>query len=133
MPKQTIIENPFATLWYYPEKNIIHHQIHKFIAGAPFRELLTTGMELLRKKQAKKWLSDDRSNSALRQDDLEWSETEWAPISAKAGWKYWAIVQPEKVLGQIAMDRLMEKYSKLGVTAKVFTDPVAAMTWLEKQ
>jgi len=133
MPSQTIINNPFVTLWYHPEKRIVHHQIHKFIAGQPFRELLMKGTELLKNNQAQKWLSDDRSNSALRQDDIEWSETDWAPATAKAGWKYWAIVQPEKVLGQVALERLSAKYARLGVNAKVFSDPNAAMAWLEKQ
>jgi hypothetical protein len=133
MPTQTIVQNSFFTLWYHPEKKVVHHQLHKFIAGAPFRELLMSGTDLMRKNGATKWLSDDRSNSALRQDDLEWSETDWAPATAKAGWKFWAIVQPEKVLGQVAMQRLTEKYSKLGVTARVFSDPASAMSWLEKQ
>jgi hypothetical protein len=133
MPTQTIVQNSFFTLWYHPEKKVVHHQLHKFIAGAPFRELLMSGTDLMKKNGAKKWLSDDRSNSALKQDDLEWSETEWAPTTAKAGWKFWAIVQPDKILAQVALQRLTEKYAKLGVTAKVFGDPAAAMTWLEKQ
>ena len=133
MPTQTIVQNSFFTLWYHPEKKIVHHQLHKFIAGAPFRELLMSGTDLIKKNAATKWLSDDRSNSALRQDDLEWSETEWAPVTAKSGWKFWAIVQPDKILGQVAMQRLTEKYATLGVTARVFGDPVSAMSWLEKQ
>jgi len=133
MPTQTIVQNTFFTLWYHPEKKIVHHQLHKFIAGAPFRELLMSGTDLIKKNGAAKWLSDDRSNSALRQDDLEWSEIDWAPVTAKAGWKFWAIVQPDKILGQVAMQRLTEKYAKLGVTARVFGDPVSAMSWLEKQ
>ncbi len=133
MPTQTIIQNTFFTLWYHPEKKIVHHQIHKFLAGPPFRELLLSGTELLKKHHATKWLSDDRSNSALKQDDLEWSETDWAPATAKAGWKFWAIVQPDKVLGQVAMQRLTEKYARLGVTAQVFGDPMSAMNWLDKQ
>ena len=133
MPTQTIVQNSFFTLWYHPEKKIVHHQLHKFIAGGPFRELLMSGTDLIKKNAATKWLSDDRSNSALRQDDLEWSETEWAPVTAKSGWKFWAIVQPDKILGQVAMQRLTEKYAKLGVTARVFGDPGSAMSWLEKQ
>lgn len=133
MPTQTILQNTNFTLWYHPEKKIVHHQLHKFIAGQAFRELLMSGTDLMKKNGATKWLSDDRSNSALRQDDLEWSEVEWAPVTAKAGWKFWAIVQPDKILGQVAMQRLTEKYAKLGVMAKVFGDPASAMSWLEKQ
>jgi hypothetical protein len=133
MAAQTVLESQFATLWYRPESRIVHHKIHKFISGAEFRNLLLAGTELLKTHKARKWLSDDRGNSALRQDDLEWSETEWAPTTAKAGWKYWAIVQPEKILGQMALQRLTEKYAQLGVTARIFSDPDAALAWLERQ
>jgi hypothetical protein len=133
MPTQVIIDNPYVTMWYYPEKKILHHKIHKFIFGDQFQEMLLSGTEVLRKNLAQKWLSDDRNNSVLKQEDLEWSEAQWAPLTAKAGWKYWAIVQPDKVLGQLAMQRLTDKYAPLGVTAKVFTDPAAAMSWLEMQ
>ena len=133
MNSQIIIETPFVTLWYHPEPKIVHHQIHKLVTGAPFRELLLAGTDLLKNKQAQKWLSDDRGNSGLKKEDIDWSENEWAPLTAKAGWKYWAVVSPEKILGQVAMERLTEKYAKLGVAARIFEDPVAAMTWLEKQ
>ena len=133
MPAQTIAQNATYTLWYHPEKKIVHHQIHKFIAGPPYRDQLLAGTDLMKKYQATNWLSDDRGNYAQKQDDLEWSETEWAPVTAQAGWKFWAIVQPDKILAQVAMQRLTDKYAKLGVTAKVFSDPISAMTWLEKQ
>lgn len=129
----TIIDSPVVTLWYHPDKKIVHHQIHKFVAGKDFREFLMAGYEVLRKNMARKWLSDDRSNMVLGKADMDWSQSEWAPQVAKAGWKYWAIVRPEKVLATVAMERLAAKYAALGVTAKFFTDPRDAMTWLETQ
>ena len=47
MAAVTIIDNPFATLWYHPEKRIVHHRIHQFISGKAFRDLLLTGTEVL--------------------------------------------------------------------------------------
>ena len=129
----TIIDSPVVTLWYHPDKKIVHHQIHKFVAGKDFREFLMAGYEVLRKNMARKWLSDDRSNMVLGKADMDWSQSEWAPQVAKAGWKYWAIVRPEKVLATVAMERLAAKYAALGVTAKFVTDPRDAMTWLETQ
>jgi hypothetical protein len=133
MPTQTILDTPFVTLWYHDDRKIVHHKVHKFIFGHEFRNLLNKGAETLKKNQAQKWLSDDRNNSVLSKEDLEWSETQWAPATARAGWKFWAIVQPEKVLGQAAMQRLVTKYAALGVTASLFTNPTEAMTWLEQR
>ena len=127
----TIIDTPHVTVWYHTDKKIVHHQIHKFVSGPQFRQFLTAGAEVLEKYRASKWLSDDRGNSVLAKDDVEWSQRMWAPRAVRAGWKYWAIVQPGKVLAQVAMERLVEEYSKQGVTAKFFSDVEQATKWLE--
>ena len=54
MAAVVIIDNPFATLWYHPEKRIVHHRIHQFISGKAFRDLLLTGTDVLTKHQATK-------------------------------------------------------------------------------
>lgn len=133
MPPVTVLETPSVTLWYHPDSRIVHHEIRKFVTGKDFRNLLTAGSDVLRKHLAKKWLSDDRGQWVLAKDDLAWSEALWAPQAAKAGWKYWAIVRADKVLAAAAMDRLVTKYAALGVSARFFTDPRNALSWLERQ
>jgi hypothetical protein len=131
MAAVTIIDNPYATLWYHPDKGIVHHQIHQFIRGNAFRELLLAGTNVLIKHRAQKWLSDDRANAVLRPEDVEWSHEHWFPQTAQAGWKYWAIVQPSKVVGQVTMKNLAATYGQYGITSQAFTDPKDAMWWLE--
>jgi hypothetical protein len=133
MPTMTVLDTPFVTVWYHPETKIVHSRIHKFVSGKEFQDFLLAGMDVLVRNRAKKWLSDDRSNSALRKEDVDWGNQNWFPQTVRAGWKYWAIVQPEKILAQVPMERLVEDYKRYGVTSKFFTDSVAAMTWLEKQ
>jgi hypothetical protein len=129
----TVLQTASVSLYYHPDARIVHHEIRRFVTGKDFRDLLTAGSDVLRKHQARKWLSDDRGQWALAKEDLAWSETQWAPLVAKSGWKYWAIVRAEKVLAQVAMEQLASKYAKLGVTAKFFTNPADAKAWLEKQ
>ena len=133
MSEITIIDNEFVTLWYHPDTKIVHHQFHQFLHGDPFRETLNTGTELLKKYGAQKWLSDNRKNTALSKEDTDWGKTDWFPRTVEAGWKYWAIVQPEQVLGKMNMKRLAKTYSEQGVTTEFFSDPDEAMAWLEKQ
>ncbi|NLD92270.1 MAG: hypothetical protein GX639_06325 [Fibrobacter sp.] len=45
--------------------------------------------------------------------------------------KYWAVVLPEKVVGQMNMKRFSDDYSKAGITAKLFSDPDEALKWVE--
>ena len=131
MAAVTILDNEDVSMWYYPETKILHHQMHKFVCGQPFRDALMKGADVFQKYGAQKWLSDDRATPALSKEDLEWGDTVWFPRVAKLGWKYWAIVMPEKIIGQMTMKKLAEKYSAQGVTTKMFSNPDAAREWLE--
>ncbi len=133
MAEQTVLDNEFVTLWYNPEKKVVHHHCKKFVYGQSFRDFLLKGTETMQKNHARKWLSDDRNNSLVRKEDMDWGQTNWFPQTLKAGWKYWAIVQPAKAIGQMNMETLVAQYAQAGVVAKFFTDPDEAMKWLDSQ
>lgn len=131
MQPTIVLENKTATLVYHPEQRIVHHTFHQFVFGEAFRAILTTGAELMEKHRATKWLSDDRGNSALSEADADWAVKTWQPRVMKAGWKYWAVVLPARVVGQMNMQRWLKLYSDQGITAQVFSEPTAALAWLE--
>ncbi len=133
MDKVTVVDNDFATLWYYPDKKVVHHQIHKYIYGEKFYEMLLAGTDQLKKNGANKWLSDDRAIPVIRKEDLEWSAKNWIPQTVAAGWKYWAIIEPVQPVGQMVMDSLMKQYSEFGIIARFFKDEETAMEWLDRQ
>lgn len=133
MAKELIMENNCAILWYHTDSKIVHHQIKKYAYGKDLQDLLLKGTELLKTRGAKKWLSDDRNNSAITKADTEWGNTVWFPMTVKSGWKYWAIVQPEKVIGQMNMKDRADQYAKHGITARMFSDPDEALKWLKAQ
>lgn len=129
----TIFKNEQITISYYPDKKIIHHVMHKYTYGQTFREALLAGAEAMKTYQAHKWLSDDRNNPVLSPEDQKWGIEVWEPQVIAAGWKYWAIVQPEHAIAKWRMLKLAEMYSKKGITVQLFTDPDEAMKWLESQ
>lgn len=131
MSETTILDNDYATLWYHPESRIVHHKFHKFIYGEKFRSVLEKGLEVFKEHNASKWLSDDRLNSALPKEDAEWGLTDWNPRVFAQGWKYWAVVMPDKVLGQTNLNYLMRENIELGLTVQVFDDADEALEWLE--
>ena len=133
MSKLTIIDNEFASLWYYPETKIVHHKIKKYIFGKTLQDLLNKGSEILKKNGAQKWLSDDSNNNALKVEDSEWTDTVGFPNTVRAGWKYWALVQPEKIIGQMNMKKRTSVVANEGVIVKVFNNTDEAMKWLEDQ
>jgi hypothetical protein len=133
MSALTIIDNEYASLWYYPETKIIHHQIKKYVFGKQLQELLSRGTEELRKNRAQKWLSDDRNNNALTPADADWANHVWFPATVKAGWKYWALVQPQKITGQLNMRKQTNFTAAGGIVVQVFDDPDEALRWLSAQ
>lgn len=130
MPRILQMESEYALLWHDPDLHLIHHQILKPIFGEAFRELLLTGLRVLKETGADRWLSDDRANAILPAEDSDWSDHYWFPRVVKAGWKYWALVLPEKRLAQINMERLTANVAAGGVVVRFFSKPEDARDWL---
>ncbi len=131
MSAQTIIDNEYVTLWYHPEAKIVHHQFHRFIHGEHFRKVLDQGLEVFKEHGANKWLSDDRLNSALPKEDSEWGLNDWNPRVFANGWKYWAVVMPDKKMGQTNLNWLMRENIAHGLVVQAFEDADEALKWLE--
>ncbi|MDG5767421.1 hypothetical protein QA596_08090 [Balneolales bacterium ANBcel1] len=130
MEKLTLIKNEKYSLFCYPKQRIVRHVLNTFVFGKDFQTLMTTGADAFIKYNCNKWLSDDRSNSALRKDDIEWGQTHWEGRILEKGWKYWALVMPEKVVGQMNMRPIIDRYANMGVEVKVFSNARQGFDWL---
>jgi len=133
MDKELILDNEYMTVCYYPNKKIVSHEFHKFTYGKTLQDGLSAGAAILEEKGAQKWLADQRKKTGSDKDDMNWTSTVWRPRVIKAGLKYWAIVLPEKILGQMVMKRIIEEYANTGVKVQMFNNPDEAMRWLEAQ
>ncbi len=125
-----IIDTDYATLMFHPEAKIVHHVFHKPISGPEFRAILNGGAELLKIHNAQKWLSDDRNNSALSDEDTEWSKTDWFPRAAASGWKFWALVVPADIMAQMNLKEFVDTYYEHGLRTMVFDNADEALEWL---
>jgi hypothetical protein len=128
-----LLDNKQVTVWVYPARGIVHHLMKAYCHGAEFREALSKGAEAMATHKGTKWLSDDRANGALPADDEQWAISTWFPASKAAGWKHWAIVQPQKLIGQMNMERFRKMYADLGINAQMFGDPDLAFSWIDAQ
>ena len=133
MEKVTVLDTEHVTIWYYPDKKIIHNQFNKYVYGTPYREFLNEVTKTMQKYRAQKLLSDDRKTSGISKEDQEWGNTDWFPRTKAAGWKFWAIVQPENAIGKLTLKRVVDNMKAQGITAEVFADSNQATAWLEKQ
>ena len=132
MVKITIVDNEFQTSWCYLSKKLIEHQWHQYCAGEVFRDIMTKSAEAFDRHKCFKWMSDDRNyGSAMHLDDIAWGKEYWAPRMFAAGWKYHAMVLPEKLIGQMSLTAMVHWYQEMGVRTKIFSDPGEAMAWLD--
>jgi hypothetical protein len=129
----TVIENDNFTVWCYPADGIVSHQFHKYCYSDIFREMLTNGLEAFQKYHCTKWLSDDRKFGAILPADKDWADEFWQPKMLAAGWRYWAMVLPEKVTGKMNIEKVVRELEALGIVASYHTDPEVALMWLRKQ
>jgi hypothetical protein len=132
MPTITIFDNEHAALFYHQETKIVHHQFKADLDSAHMRKTLTGGIDLLKEHQAIKWLSDNRAMHTHSEEDGEWINANWLPRAIAAGWKYWALVVPNDVMGRMNMSEFVQSFYDRGVRIMVFTDVNEAMRWLEK-
>lgn len=131
--RETLLSNDKLTLWYVPRSGLLWHEIHEWVCGAPYREMLETGLTCMKERGLTKWLSDNRNNNALPPDDERWIHHDWFPRTLEAGWTHWAVVPPVKIFGEKNMRRYANRYETFGLATKMFADPVEARAWLEQQ
>lgn len=131
--RETIISTPRMSLYFHPVEKVIHHEMHSYPGLDTLEQVLLGGLEVMKERNAVKWLSDDRKGGALPKSHHEWGDTVWAPQAAKAGWRYWALLPPADALGSANMKRLVKVYAKRGIVVEMFGDTEEAMDWLRRQ
>ncbi|MCB1180312.1 MAG: hypothetical protein KDK36_22220 [Leptospiraceae bacterium] len=100
--------------------------------GLLLQESLNAGLDCLNQKKTKKWISDNRNLISFRgTEDSDWLESDWVPRAVKAGWKYWALVQPEKIYMNLVYDRISELFQKFGVEVMIFSNLEDAFVWIQ--
>jgi hypothetical protein len=127
----SVVDNAMIAVWVYPQRKMIHHQIKAHCHGQNFRDALTKGTAALVQHRATKWLSDDRNNGAVLAEDAAWAQSVWFPRTKSAGWRYWGVVQPAKIIGQMNMARFVKECAAQGISARMFADPNTALAWLD--
>ncbi len=111
------------------KEQIVFKTFHSYIHGEELRAAFNAGYEKLKKSKAKKWLSDNRGVPVYKPEDVEWINMNWLPRMLKAGWEYWALVEPQSNVGQLTMDKF-RFYASMGIELQVFRTVEQALAWL---
>lgn len=130
-----LFDSEYITLEYWDNKKLIYHTVHKPIDVAHIsylREALNAGTAALEKYKISKWLSDDRKNGPLPDEQITWAQTDWNPRTIRAGWKYWANVVPESMVAAGSLTPLINMLYEDGLRMMVFSSVEKAIEWLDK-
>ncbi len=132
MGEITIIDNEYVTMKYLEDKKALYHVVHKPIGGQPLRDMLMTGLEAIQRYGVKKWLSDDRLNGPMSEEDRAWGEANVNSRAAEVGWKYWALVVPQQIVAAGSMVPIIEANFEKGMRMMVFSTPEEGFAWLDQ-
>lgn len=132
MSEVVIIDNEYITLKYLPDKKMIYHTVHQPISGQPLRDMLLTGFNAIKEYGISKWLSDDRLNGPMSEEDRAWGSENINRRSMEAGWKYWALVVPQEIIAAGSMAPTMEAMFEYELRMMVFSDVESAFAWLDQ-
>lgn len=126
-----IIDNQYARLSFDPDVKFVHHCFHSTLDSKNLRAVLNGGIDLLKKHNATKWLSDNREIGPHSEEDSQWVNDNWLPRAIAAGWKYWALVVPHDFMARINMSEFVDSFYAKGIRIMVFTNYDQAWHWLE--
>lgn len=127
----TPLDNDYITFHFHEDKGIIHQIYKRGIGGDSLKEALDAGADYMTNTDAYKWLSDARDIDGLTDEEAEWVNEDWLQRMVEAGWQYWALTVPETTYARMNMTQFVTAFSERGIMVRVFTDPDAAMDWLE--
>jgi hypothetical protein len=73
VPKELILDNEFATLWFDSDLKAVYLFYKKTAPAEAIRDLLCRGGDILAMERAQKWLSDSRQNNRPPAEIEEWA------------------------------------------------------------
>ena len=133
MSKSTVFDSESMAIRYYQDKKILVQETLKFTTTEERRKALEIGLEILERDRVSKWLTNNKSGSAIPQEDVDWGINDWFPRAIKAGLKYWAVILPEKAVGKLSGKKMVDALTAQGITVKTFQTEEEAVTWLDNQ
>lgn len=131
MSKTTVFDSDSMPILYYQDKKILVQETLKFTTTEERRMALEKGLEVIERDRVSKWLTNNKSGSAIPQEDIDWGINEWFPRAIKAGLKHWAVILPEKAVGKLSGKKMVDALIAQGIKVKTFETEEDAVTWLD--
>jgi len=100
--------------------------------GEEMRRGLDKCLELLKVRNAHKWLSDSRDQRVVAEVDQRWVRDDWFPRAIEAGLRSAALLVPANMLASLSMNRVLREIGPI-VETRYFDDLEKGREWLRSR
>ena len=101
-----------------------------YAEGEDFRAGFDRGVELLKQKQASRWLADCRLQGPITLADQQWMNQVWHPRAAAAGMRWVALVSPTSSVARLSNRYIVTRVNSTDLVFNHFDDMESARAWL---
>lgn len=126
-------DDTFLTISWEPDDRIICAQWKHEVGGEAMRRGLDVGLDLIRDKQARRWLVDSRLLGTIDPADVKWVNDHWIPRAVAAGLQSMAFVLAKKVVMQLTMKSFIARIDERELANAYFDDIDSARAWLRER
>jgi hypothetical protein len=102
-----------------------------FVSENDYKEGLNKMIDFYIEKKVSKWIANLSKMEAISPELQEWANNDWFPRALKAGVQYMAIIVPEDVFNQFAVENIMTKVGE-ALTTHYFSNVDDAKKWIKQ-
>jgi hypothetical protein len=122
-----------CTVTYDAGKRTVILAWKKFAKGDDFKNALEAGLELVKKKGAKRWVGDCQNLGPIAPADQKWVNEDWFPRLLGTGMQRMAVIIPKSALSKMAVDQIMTKVEGTDFVSCNFGDFDEGASWVTER
>jgi hypothetical protein len=123
-------DEPWLAIYWDDSCQAVRLEWKAYIEGEQVHLGLETGLALLQKNRASRWVADVRRLGPVRQVDQTWINQVWFPRAIEGGLRYLATVTPKSAIARMSVKQIMSKVNDTEVFHSYFDELEQARQWL---
>ena len=126
-----LLEKRYVTLERDDQSKCLTQTWKGFAKSEDFREAIKHSLEIIKKGEVDKIISDTKEASLVKKEDTQWVAEVITPQMVQHGLRYMAFIIPTSVFTQMAIDNFKEKADEV-VKIGYFDQVDKATAWLQE-
>jgi len=124
-------DKKFLTIEYLEDIHAGIGNWNGFVSEKDYKEGLNKMIDFYVEKKVNKWIANLTKMEAISPELQDWANNDWFPRALAAGVKFMAVVVPEDVFNQFAVENIMTKVADT-LTTHYFSNVDEAKNWIKQ-